>query len=113
MLSEPPCRFGHNKTAPLLALIAKVLKMKISEEELKKIFERLCDLATECRFMHDEALVASRLVSCYCNSSEQVISHLRCVMLRSDDLLADLHCVSASLDDLLIKEKTLDDAENA
>ena len=111
MLSEPPCRFGHNKTASLLALIAKVLKMKMSSEELKKISSRLCDLATECQFMYDEAKIASRLVGCYCNSSYQVISQLQVVLRRYDDLLNDLHRVSASLDDLLIKDRILDDEE--
>lgn len=87
--------------------------MEISEEEIEKICERLCNLATECHFMYDEATLASRLVGCYCNSSYQVISHLQDVLRRSDDLLDDLRRVSASLDDLLIKDKTLNDVERA
>mgnify|MGYP001772822347 CR=1 FL=1 len=83
--------------------------MKISKEELDEISSRLCDLAIECRFMYDEALIASRLVGCYCDSSYQVISQLQVVLHRYDNLLDDLHRVSASLDDLLIKDKILDD----
>ena len=83
--------------------------MKISKEELKTISDRLCNLATECHFMYDESIIASRLVGCYCDSSYQVISQLQVVLRRTDRLLDDLHRVSASLDDLLIKDKILDD----
>lgn len=87
--------------------------MKMSSEELEKISLRLCDLATECHFMYDEAKISSHFVGCYCNSSYQVVSRLQHVLRRANYLLDDLHCVSASLDDLLIKEKTLDDVECA
>ena len=113
MLSEPPCRFGYNKTASLLVLIAKVLKMKLSEEELKKISDCLCNLATECHFMYDAAKLHSFLIGCRDSSSFMVISHLQDVLRRADVLLEDLRCVSASLDDLLVKEKTLNDVERA
>lgn len=85
--------------------------MKISKEELRVISRRLCDLATECHFMYDEAKMSSRLVGCYCSSSYEVISQLQVVLRRSDVLLDELHRVSASLDDLLIKDKILDDEE--
>lgn len=111
MLSEPPCRFGYNKTASLLVLDEKVLKMKLSKEELEKISTRLIDLATECMFMYDEAKVGSRLVGCYCDSSYAVIARLHSVLRRADKLLDDLHCVEATLDGLLIQHKVLDDEE--
>ena len=85
--------------------------MKMSKEELDEISSRLCNLATECQFMYDEAKIASRIVGCYCDSSYQVISQLQVVLRRYDILLDDLHRVSASLDDLLIKNKILDDEE--
>ena len=87
--------------------------MKLSKEELKRISTRLCNLATECHFMYDEAKLGSRLVGCYCDSSYAVIDRLQEVLRRADNLLDELHCVSASLNDLLIKDKHLDDAEVA
>lgn len=111
MLSEPPCRFGDNKTAPFLVLIVKVLKMKLSDEELNEISKRLCSLASECLFMHDEATIGCRLIGVYSTTPYSVVARLRAVLCRVDNLLDDLHCVSAALDDLLIKEKYLDDVE--
>lgn len=84
--------------------------MKLTAEELNKISIRLCDLATECHFMYDEAKLGSRLVGCYCESSYAVVSQLQCVLRRADKLLDDLHCVEATLDGLLVQHKVLDDA---
>ena len=78
--------------------------MKLSKEELKRISTRLCNLATECHFMYDEAKLGSRLVGCYSDSSYSVIDHLQQVLHRADNLLDTLHCVRASLDDLLTAE---------
>ena len=111
MLSEPPCRFGHNKTASFLVLIAKVPIMKLSREELNEISIRLINLATECMFMYDEAKIASRLVGCYCDSSYGVVDELQSVLRRADKLLDDLHCVETTLDGLLVQHKVLDDEE--
>lgn len=85
--------------------------MKLSEEELKKISDCLCNLATECHFMYDSAKLHSFLIGSRDSSSYMVISHLQDVLRRVDFLLGDLRCVSASLDDLLVKEKTLDNVE--
>ena len=85
--------------------------MKISQEELDKISLRLCNLATECMFMYDEAKIGSRLVGCYCDSSYEVVDKLQSVLRRADRLLDDLHCVEATLDGLLIQHKVLDDEE--
>lgn len=85
--------------------------MKLSQEELSKISVRLCHLATECQFMHDEAMYASRLIGCFIESSYGVESQLQVVLRRYDKLLDDLHCVEATLDGLLVKHKVLDDEE--
>lgn len=85
--------------------------MKLSREELSKISVRLCNLATECRYMHDEAKFASRVIGCYIDSSFGVESQLQSVLRRYDKFLDDLHCVEATLDGLLVQHKILDDAE--
>lgn len=85
--------------------------MKLSQEELSKISVRLCNLATECHFMYDEAKFASRLIGCYIDSSYGVESYLQAVLRRYDKLLDDLHCVEATLDGLLVQHKVLDDEE--
>ena len=87
--------------------------MKLSEEELKKISECLCNLATECHFMYDAAILHSFLIGCRDRDSFMVISHLQGVLRRADFLLDHLRSASASLDDLLIRDKTFDDVERA
>lgn len=85
--------------------------VELTAEELQKISDRLCNLATECHFMYDEAKFASRMVGVYSTSSYQVVNRLQGVLRRADNLLDELHFVSASLDDILIRHKVLDDAE--
>lgn len=111
MLSEPPCRFGHNKTASLLVLTAKVLKMELTKEQLDTIVNRLCALATYCQFVHDEATIGSRFIGTHTKSSYDVVSRLQAVLSCSDNLLDSLQSVTAALDSLLIKAKYLDDVE--
>ena len=111
MLSEPPCRSGHNRTVSFLVLTVKVLKMELSKEQLDNIANRLCALATYCQFVHDEATIGSRLIGVYSKSSSEVVNRLQAVLSCSDSLLDSLHSVSAALDDLLIKDKYLDDVE--
>lgn len=85
--------------------------MKLTEEQLDKIANRLCRLSTHCHFVYDEAYLGSRIIGIHSSSYDEVVSRLQAVLHLVDDLLDEVHCVSASLDDLLIRNKYLDDVE--
>lgn len=85
--------------------------MELTKEQLDTIANRLCALATYCRFMYDDAIIGSRVIGIYSKSSYEVQNRLRAVLSSSDKLLDNLHSVSAALDTLLIRDKVLDDAE--
>lgn len=85
--------------------------MKLTEEQLDVIAKRLCALATECQFMHDEALLCFHSIAFHDKSSFMVVAYLQEVLSRVDKLLDNLHCVDATLDGLLVQHKVLDDEE--
>lgn len=85
--------------------------MNLTDEQLDKISTCLCNLATECSFMHDTAYVNSNLIGTYRSSFCQVVASLQAVLRRADKLLDDLHCVEAVLDSLLVKDCIMQDSE--
>lgn len=87
--------------------------VELTKEQLDTIANRLCTLATYCRFAYDEAKVSSRIIGAYSKSSYDVVRRLQAVLRYSDNLLDSLHSVSAALDNLLINGKHLDDVEVA
>lgn len=85
--------------------------MKLSQEELSKISEWLCNLATECSFMYDSAKYASRIIGCYVYSFDEVEYYLQDVLRRYDILLDDLHRLQSTLEGLLVQHQLHDDED--